>query len=448
MAQREYNFDGLVGPTHNYAGLSRGNLASAAHEGQVSSPRRAALQGLDKMRFVASLGVGQAVLPPQPRPSLRTLRALGFTGTDEAVVTRAATDDELLLRLCSSAAAMWTANAATCAPSEDTQDERLHLTPANLAAMFHRSLEADTTHAVLARMFEDKKHFAVHAPLPGGIHFADEGAANHTRLLAPGQRAVHLFAWGRSSYRPRGAPARFPARQTRQASEALARLHQLAPEQCLFPQQAPAGIDAGAFHTDVLAVGNDNFLMLHALAFEDAQGLLQALKDKLGNAFQWALATEAELPATDAVAAYPFNSQVLTLPNGSMCILAPKESEERPKARAFLERVVAGDNPVRAVHYLDVRESMNNGGGPACLRQRIRLTEAERSAVQARVFYDEALHAELAAWVRRHYRDRLAPEDLRDPGLARESMTALDELTALLRLGSVYDFQTTGDASG
>jgi succinylarginine dihydrolase len=441
MAQREYNFDGLVGPTHNYAGLSVGNLASAAHEGQVSSPLKAALQGLGKMRFVASLGVGQAVLPPQPRPSLRTLRALGFRGTDEAVVVRAAKEAEHLLRLVSSAAAMWTANAATVAPSEDAQDSRLHLTPANLEAMFHRRLEADTTHAVLHRIFGDSKHFTVHAPLPGGVHCADEGAANHTRLVVPGRPAVHLFAWGRSSQRPGVAPARFPARQTYEASEALARLHALPATSCLFPQQAPAGIDAGAFHTDVLAVGNDNFLMLHAHAFLDTETLLSTLKARLGPTFRYALATEEALPVADAVGAYPFNSQVLTLADGSMCIVAPKESKARPKARAFLERVLAEDNPVKAVHYLDVRESMNNGGGPACLRQRIRLTEAERAAVKARVFYDEALHQDLEAWVRRHYRDRLAPDDLRDPALARESMAALDALTGLLRLGSVYDFQ-------
>ena len=117
MPAREYNFDGLVGPTHNYAGLSHGNVASLAHEGQPASPRGAALQGLAKMRFVASLGVGQAVLPPHERPSLRTLRRLGFRGSDEEVLAQAARDPELkdqLLRISSSAAAMWTANAATC----------------------------------------------------------------------------------------------------------------------------------------------------------------------------------------------------------------------------------------------------------------------------------------------------------------------------------------------
>jgi succinylarginine dihydrolase len=439
---REYNFDGIVGPTHNYGGLSPGNLASAQHGGEVSHPRAAALQGLEKMRFVAGLGVGQGVLPPQPRPSLKALRALGFTGTDEQVITRAAREANHLLRLTSSAAAMWTANAATGAPSEDTADGRMHLTPANLQQMFHRALEAETTHAVLGAIFADTRHFAVHAPLPGGGHFADEGAANHTRLVTPGHRAVHLLAWGRSAWRDDVRhPTRFPARQTYEASQALARLHQLDPAQVLLPQQAPEGIDAGAFHTDVLAVGTGGFLMLHEWAFVDAPGLLRTLREKLGEGFTYALATQEELPAHEAVKAYPFNSQVLHLPDGSLVIVAPEESREAEPARRFLERVVAGDNPVKAVHYLNLRQSMNNGGGPACLRQRVWLTDTERAAVRARVFYTPELHASLSDWVRRHYREALLPADLADPQLARETMTALDELTGLLRLGTVYDFQ-------
>ncbi|MBJ6761336.1 N-succinylarginine dihydrolase [Myxococcaceae bacterium JPH2] len=438
---REYNFDGLVGPTHNFAGLSPGNLASQSHGGEPSHPREAALQGLEKMRFVAGLGVGQAVLPPQPRPSLRTLRSLGFTGSDEEVITRAARESEHLLRLTSSASAMWTANAATIAPSSDTADGRLHVTPANLSQMFHRAIEADTTHAVLRSIFSDARHFAVHPPLPPGSHFADEGAANHTRLSTPGHSAVHLLAWGRGAWHDVAGPKRFPARQTLEASQALARLHQLDMRQVLFPQQHPDGIDAGAFHTDVLAVGNGAFLMLHELAFVDHPGLLQMLREKLGSDFRAIVATNAELPVQDAVRAYPFNSQVLTLPDGSMAIVAPVESRETPAARRFLERVVAEDSPVTAVHYLDVRQSMNNGGGPACLRQRISLTDAERGAITADVFYTPALHDSLAAWVRRNYREVLRPRDLQDPQLARETMTALDELTRILKLGSVYDFQ-------
>jgi succinylarginine dihydrolase len=441
MSQREWNFDGLVGPTHNYAGLSPGNLASQTHEGQVSNPREAALQGLEKMRFVASLGVGQAVLPPHPRPSLRALRALGFVGDDAQVLARAASESEHLLRLVASAAAMWTANAATCAPSSDTADGRMHLTTANLQAMFHRVLEGETTHAVLRAIFSDARHFAVHGPLPGGGQFADEGAANHVRLSVPGRPAMHLFAWGRSTWASVKGPSRFPARQTLEASHALARLHQLHPDTCLFPQQSPLGIDSGAFHTDVLAVGNDGFLMLHEEAFVAVEPLLTTLRARLGDPFRVVMATHRELPLEEAVVGYPFNSQVLTRADGTMCIVAPIESWQRPRPRSFLERVVAEDNPVTEVHYLDVRQSMNNGGGPACLRQRIRLTDAERGAVKARVFIDDALLAELRAWVQKHYRDRLAPKDLADVALARESMTALDELTRILDLGSVYDFQ-------
>jgi succinylarginine dihydrolase len=436
---REFNFDGLVGPTHNYGGLSPGNVASMTHGGAASNPRAAALQGLEKMRFVHDLGVGQAVLPPHPRPSLRTLRRLGFSGSDGQVIAEAAQGTEHLLRLCSSASAMWAANAATVAPSSDAADGRVHVTPANLSTMFHRAIEADTTYAVMRAIFSDARRFVVHQPLPGGSHFADEGAANHTRLHT-GRGAVHLFAWGRSASGG-GGPERFPARQTLEASQAIARLHRLAPERVVFPRQHPAGIDAGAFHTDVMAVGRGGLLMLHELAFVDREGLLAHLRALLGDALRTVVASERELPAADAVAAYPFNSQLLELPGGALVILAPEESRENPRARAFLDRVVSEDNPVTRVHYRDVRQSMQNGGGPACLRLRVTLTDEEVRAVQADVFFSPALHARLVEWVGRHYRDRLLPGDLADPALARESFTALDELTRILKLGSVYDFQ-------
>lgn len=441
-APREYNFDGLVGPTHNYAGLSPGNIASTTHAGQVADPRAAALEGLEKMRFVAGLGVGQAVLPPHPRPNVTMLRALGFEGSDADVLAAAARGDGLLLRMCSSASAMWTANAATVSPSADTDDGRVHFTPANLSTLFHRAQEAAVTTAVLRRIFADPDRFRVHDPLPAGTWFADEGAANHTRLVT-GRGVVHLFGWGRAAW-PGGeeipAPRRFPARQTREACEAIARRHGLGAA-ALCWRQDPEGIDGGAFHTDVLAVGNERLLMLHERAFVEPARLLATLRERLGPELAVVLATEDELPVADAVAAYPFNAQVLTLPDGRMAIVAPAESRENPRARAFLERVVAEANPVAEVHYRDINQSMDNGGGPACLRLRVPLTDAERAAVGARVFLDDALFADLRSWIERHYRDRLTAADLADPALLDETRAALDELTGLLRLGSVYDFQ-------
>ncbi len=443
---RELQFDGLVGPTHNYGALSPGNLASESHGGQTSNPRAAALEGLAKMRFVRDLGVAQAILPPHPRPSLTTLRRLGFRGTDEDVIARAGADGGLYLRLCSSASAMWTANAATLAPSADTADGRVHLTPANLQQMFHRAIETETTARILRAVFVDPTRFVVHEALPGGAQFADEGAANHTRLETS-RGAAHLFAWGRREWSvepslgARASPQRHPARQTREASEAVARLHDLEPARCLFPQQHPQGIDAGAFHTDVVAVGNGRFLMLHELAFTDVAGLVAALRRLLGDELHVVLATSRELSIDKAVSAYPFNSQVLTLADGTMAIVAPEESREDLQARAFLDRVLASQGPVRQLHFLDLRQSMRNGGGPACLRLRVALSDDEVRSLAGRVVLDDALYDALRTWVGRHYRDRLAPTDLADPRLAREGMSALDELTRILRLGAVYDFQ-------
>ena len=438
---REAQFDGLVGPTHNYGGLSSGNVASTTHGGQESNPRGAALEGVSKMRFVRDLGVLQAVLPPQDRPSLATLRRLGFRGSDEAIIAAAAVSEGgLLLRVTSSASAMWTANAATVAPSRDTTDGKVHLTPANLQQMFHRSIEPPTTTAILRAIFADPDAFVVHDPLPGGAQFADEGAANHTRL-ATDKGALHLFAWGRLGWGGGAAPKRFPARQTREASLAVARLHGLSSAKCVFPQQHPDGIDAGAFHTDVLAVGNERFLMLHELAFLGRGALLSELRTAPGDELFVVEASQHELPVESAVQAYPFNSQVLTLADGSMVIVAPEDSRDEPHANRFLDRVVAAGGPVKAVHYRNVRQSMHNGGGPACLRLRVPLEDEERARIKAKVFFTESLDAQLVAWIGKHYRDRLVADDLADPLLARETMAALDALTQILGIGSVYDFQ-------
>jgi len=434
---REYNFDGLVGPTHHYAGLSYGNLASEKHGGAPGNPRSAALQGLRKARFVAQLGVGQAMLPPQLRPNLRTLHRLGFAGSSRDVLPRALRVAPELLGLTGSSSAMWAANAATVAPSSDTADGRVHFTPANLSSMFHRSLEADGTTATLRGVFADSERFVVHDPLPAGALFADEGAANHTRL-STSDSVLHVFGWGRDA-NGSASPRAFPARQTREASVACARLHGLREDQLLFLQQAPEGIDAGAFHSDVLCVGNEQLLLVHELAFGGTAPLAE-LRARLGSELELVVATNAELPIADAVHAYPFNSQLVTLPGGGMAIIAPEESRATPAARAFLERVLGEQNAVSAVHYVDVNGSMKNGGGPACLRLRVPLTDEELTAIPARVLLDDSLYEALCAWVGKHYRDRVVSSDLGDPDFFDENRRALSELSALLRIPiDLYD---------
>lgn len=436
---REHQFDGLVGPTHHYAGLSPGNLASQAHAGERSNPRAAALEGIAKMRHVYDLGVPQAVLPPQPRPNVSLLRRVGFQGSDEQVLRRALAESPELLHAASSASSMWAANAATVVPSSDAADGLLHVVPANLTSLLHRSIEAESTERVLTRIFSDALQFRVHQALPASAALSDEGAANHCRLVGE-HGAVHLFGWGRSD-RDAAGPRRFPARQTRAASAAVARSCALAGRSLLLWQQAPEGIDAGAFHTDVLAVGNGGVLLLHERAFVDHGALLAELALRLGSSLRAVIATEAELPLADAVAAYPFNSQLVTLPSGKVRVLAPLESRENARARGFLERALAECPELDGVDYLDVNGSMKNGGGPACLRLRVALTDTERASLGANVLFDDALEATLRGIVQRRYRDRLELADMADPALVEETRVALDELTSALGLGSVYDFQ-------
>ena len=425
MTAREVNFDGLIGPTHNYAGLSFGNVASARNAGDASNPREAALQGLKKMRALIDLGLAQGFLPPLRRPALSVLHRLGFAGDDAAVIEAAARAEPRLLANVYSASAMWTANAATVAPSADTPDGKVHFTPANLAANFHRAIEAEETAANLRAIFNDDGCFVHHSPLPGGVHFGDEGAANHGRLATRhSERGVHLFVYGEDG-------ERYPARQTARASEAVARNHGLDAAACVYVRQSRIALDAGAFHNDVVGVANERVLFLHEQSFEDRRGAHAAILA----AAPFVQIIEAPADAVsleDAVTSYLFNSQLVSLSDGEMALILPQEAAENPRTNAFLERVAAENNPINRLVFKDVRESMRNGGGPACLRLRVLLNERERAAVNRNFMLDHANIDRLETFVRDRYRDRLHPDDLADPAFCRESLETIDALYALL----------------
>jgi succinylarginine dihydrolase len=436
------NFDGLPGPTHSYSGLAHGNLAAERNAQQIANPREAALQGLAKMRALAARGFAQAVLPPHERPDVHALRALGYRGRDHDVIARAGRGAPELLAACSSAAAMWAANAATVSAAADCADDRIHFTPANLVTHFHRALETPTTTRVLRAIFADDRRFCVHDPLPSVPQLGDEGAANHTRFAEDEAKpGVEFFVYGRRGFATGPVPARYPARQAREASEAVARRHGLDPARTVFAQQRPESIDSGVFHNDVIAVGERTLLLCHERAFVDQGAVLSAIEDAIGPRFAAVVIREDELPVADAIATYLFNSQLLPLENGRFLLVAPAECRAHGATSRILDELTTGRSPIAEVLTFDLRQSMRNGGGPACLRLRVPLTARDRAAVTANVFLDDALDAELDAWIRRHYRDRLASTDLRDPALLDESRRALDELTGLLRLPSVYPFQ-------
>ena len=439
----EVNFDGLPGPTHNYAGLAPGNLAAMRNASLTSNPREAALQGIAKMRALLERGWPQAVLPPHERPDMRTLRALGFDGRDADVLARAAREAPQLLAACSSAAAMWTANAATVSASRDTTDGRVHFTPANLAHHLHRALETATTTRILRAAFADQTRFVVHDALPAAPQLADEGAANHTRLTnSDGTRAVDLLVYGRVAFDPQAAhPVRHMARQTREASSAIVRRHGLDPSRVILAQQLPDAIDAGVFHNDVIAVGHRDVLLCHERAYIDQPSLIERLRDAVGAELEVIVVPEAEVKLDEAVATYLFNSQLLSRRDGRLVMLAPTECTEHPRVARYLDRLVHAQGRIAEVVTLDLRQSMRNGGGPACLRLRVPLEAPERAAMRGRLMLTPDLLDALEGWVLRHYRDRLAPRDLADVSLLEEARRALDELTQMLSMPAIYAFQ-------
>lgn len=447
----EINFDGIPGPTHNYSGLSYGNLASMTHRAAISNPKNAALQELKKMKFFLDRGHRQAVLPPDERPHLPTLRALGFSGPDSLIPEKVFRELPDILYATSSAASMWVANYATITPSIDSIDERVHITPANKSMTRHREIEAQFSSEVLQAIFPQRLYFAHHPPLPMGTFFSDEGAANHCHFCREyNQLGIHLFVYGKSSlidhpHLP-NLPKKYPARQTLEASQAIVRSHQLFPERVVFAQQNPSAIDMGVFHNDLISVGNKNFFFYHEKAFESTQDTLLKIQQKLSDLSDIEL-IKIEIPDTVipihlAVKTYLFNSQIICTPEGTIDLVSSIECRQDETVHAYLESLMQNpESPIRDVHFLDLSESMRNGGGPACLRLPVVLTQNEIDATNPEIFLTEKRYQTLVAWVEKHYRDRLEPKDLADPKLVTETQQALNELTQILNLGNIYSFQ-------
>ncbi len=448
----EWQFDGLVGPTHNYAGLAFGNVAAALNAGEPSNPRKAALEGLAKMKFVRDLGVKQALFPPHLRPVISVMKRIGFDGSTAKILDDAYRQAPQLLAAVYSSAFMWAANAATVSPSADASDAKVHLTPANLISNFHRSLESGFTTKLLRRIFKDSSHFMIHDPLPAALQFSDEGAANTMRVCAShGEKGLNIFVYGTGGSEslfnapqrslPSGAetlsPKRYPARQQRAAFEAIARSHGLAPEACMFVQQSPAVIDQGVFHNDVIAMNTTRLLIAHEHAFSPNDAVKKSVNN-FNKSFNYIEISEEQLSVDEAVKSYFFNSQLLDLGDGKFTIVAPSECEENPRARHVLESLTT-NNQQLTTHYRDVRESMRNGGGPACLRLRVVLTREEGERIHQGVVLTDDRLAALEGWVARNYRDRLVPQDLRDPLFIGELEDAASALSELLGMPDLYD---------
>ncbi len=415
----EINFDGLIGPSHNYAGLSLGNLASAKNAGGASHPRAAALQGIEKMCGNVALGLHQGIFMPLDRPNADWLAKLG---TD---ATQAPPD---ILANALSASSMWAANAATVSPAPDTADGRCHLTVANLMTMPHRSHEWAGTLTQLQMAFAHP-NFAVHAPVPPP--FGDEGAANHMRLCAKhGEAGVEVFVYGLS-----GGP--FPARQHMAASQAVARKHGVA--SALFVQQSEIAIAAGAFHNDVVAVANETVLFAHEQAFADKDGFYAQLRAAMPTV-EIIEVPAASVSLADAISSYLFNAQLVTLPDTQgMALILPSEAQDNARVWAYLTQLVADaqnfGGPIQRLIPVDVRQSMANGGGPACLRLRVVCNPAQ---VDPRFMVDGNKLDQIYDIVQQYWPETIAPDDLSSAALHANIRAARAAMLNALELGILF----------
>lgn len=443
----EINFDGLVGPSHHYGGLGLGNLASIEHKGATSHPRAAALQGLDKMRTIAMLAdpdrMRQAILAPQPRPLIAWLESLGFQGTIQEKLAAAADCSPTILSAAWSVASMWTANAATVTPATDTLDGHTHITVSNLTSTLHRSLEAVQTYKDLRGLFRTVENIQVHEPLTGGWSMRDEGAANHMRFSSPtSEHGFHVFVHEPtviSSSARDLACSRFPARQSQLASQIIAQRHRLPESSYSLTSQHPESIDAGAFHNDVVATSHENLLLCHELAFQEGEAAIEAIATAFsaytGSNLEVHCIRASQLSLGEAVSSYLFNSQIIPLRSGGRGIICPAQCQENKKVADWLKQNAGEHRLFRQAEFIDLRESMANGGGPACLRLRVSLPRETLAKLPRQCWWTPEKDEVLREIITREYPETLSSRDLLDPDIARATLECVSRLRQVLGWG-------------
>lgn len=209
-------------------------------------------------------------------------------------------------------------------------------------------------------------------------------------------RRMAKLAWKSLFTANRVAPS-LPANMSRHRRPL--RAHRLDPERTLFVQQAEVAIAAGAFHNDVVAVANERVLFTHEQAFEEPEATYAAIRAKLPEA-EIVIVPADQVSLADAIQSYLFNAQLVTLPDGGMALILPTEAQSNPRVWGWLEEMVAGNGPIRRLVPVDVRQSMANGGGPACLRLRV---VADPATVDARFIADDAKLDRIAEVIAAHW---------------------------------------------
>ena len=435
----EINFDGLIGPTHNYSGLSEGNIASLRNFSSPSNPKKAALQGLEKANILLNAGLKQGFFLPHERPFLPGLKELGFTGTNEEVLSSAFKFSPVLLSNFSSASSMWAANAATISPSKDTEDRKIHITPANLNTMFHRSIEAHFTYQQCKLIFNEAS-FKVHRPAISISGKGDVGAANHLRISkSHNEKGYEIFVYGDSGF---SEDKSLVKRQALEVSKSVAYNHKLDTKKTFFLQQNSKAIEKGTFHNDIVSLSNENIFIAHEKAFQSEdvfKKVINNLESGIDN-FKFIEIPESEIPLEDIINSYLLNSQLFTNEKNEMQLILPEEVKDFSNCMSWLDKLKQISD-IKIFNFVDIRQSMMNGGGPACLRLKVILNEEEQNNLNQKFLMNNKKLDSIKLLIEREYRDVLYPDDLKDPSLLDESRRVLDELTQIFGIGSIYAFQ-------
>ena len=450
MATTEISFEGIPGPSHSFGGLAYGDFAAMASAGKKSNPRMAAKQCIQKIRLLVERGVPVIILPPHERPALWFLRNIGYRGEDSQILQTVTESATWLLPVIYSSSGMWCANAATVIPSADAADALCHVVVANLAANLHRSLEPQFVLKVLQRILPESAGFDVQPCIPGNVNLWDEGAANHLRVAQDGT-GLHIFMYGRKAGKSFARLLQnrhhILGRQTDEASLAVARLGHLPSGRILLAQQNQSVIDQGVFHNDVICMSAGMTLIVHEHAVHGWPQFRQELQRRaaalnLGDLNLIEL-KDKEISVKECVRTYLFNSQLVQLPDRKLLIVCPAGCQRSKQAAVALKKIQSAMGPALTTEFIDLSESLANGGGPACLRLRVRVTEKQLQAVSRLAFIaSPELLDRLETTIDRRYRDDLMLSEFRDPAFAQECLRTLDEVSRLLGYSPIYSFHS------
>ena len=364
--------DTIPGPTNHFGGHAVGNIASMNSKNNILNPQKAALEWLEKVKKVAMIGGNQFVLPPQRRPLTHKKKTLTQSDISSSFI--------------------WMANAGLFIPRIDTQLENNQFIPANMKQSEHRNIEHPFHQYWLKKILKYSK-----CNFHKILDINDEGSANSIRLWhKKNQCGVNIFVYGKPN-------ARYPIRQSKSSCEKIINITK--PRHYILLEQTKEAIDAGVFHNDVIAFGFKNTIICHEKAFSNQKQELKKLKKIFTNSLNAPLniveIANNSLSLNAAVKTYLFNSQVIEI-NNKFELICPIEVKENPNSYKITEKWVT-NGLFNKVHFVNIKSSLKNGGGPACLRLCLYLNDNEVKKIPTKFKLDKTKYKKISKIILEHY---------------------------------------------